>query len=118
MRERHSVYLLRRFDVAQYLDAIERFRVTETAMVPAMIFALLKSPLTSRERLRSLRFVWSAGSPLGPPIQAEFGALLSPEAKISQAWGLTEVGWIATLLWPDGDQPGSIGGALPGVTIR
>lgn len=118
MRERHSVYLLRRFDIAQYLDAIERFGTTETAMVPAMISALLNSPLTSRERLRSLRFVWSAGSLLGPPMQADLRALLSPEAKISQSWGLTEAGWVTTLLWPDGDQPGSVGRALPGVTIR
>lgn len=109
---------MRRFDIALYLEAIERFKITETAMVPAMIAAVLKSPQATPETLGSLCYVWSAGSPLRQAIQRDFRALLAPEAKISQVWGLTEAGWISTLFWPEGDEPGSVGRVLPGVSIR
>ena len=109
---------MRRFDIAQFLESIERFGVTETAMVPAMVVALLKSPLTKKEGLESLRYMWTAGSPLRRSTQTEFQTLLSPEAKISQVWGMTETGWASALFWPEGDDTGSVGRALPGLSIK
>ena len=112
------MYLMRRFDLKQYLDLIERFAVTETAMVPAMIYAVLKSPLATIEGLKSLRYIWSAASPLRKSTQEAFQALLSPKAKISQVWGLTEVGWATAMFWPEGDDSGSVGRPIPVLTVR
>ena len=118
LRERHPMYLMRRFDIKQYLEAIEHFAVTETALVPAMIYGILKSPLATKQVLKSLRYLWSAGSPLRESTQKDFQALLSPEAKISQVWGLTEVGWATASFWPDGNNSGSVGRPIPGLTVR
>ena len=112
------MYLMRRFDMKQYIESIGRFSITETAMVPAMIYGILKSPLATEERLKSLRYMWSAGSPLRKSTQEDLQALLSPQAKISQVWGLTEVGWATALFWPEGDNSGSVGRAIPGLEVR
>ncbi|CAF9923812.1 MAG: hypothetical protein HETSPECPRED_005426 [Heterodermia speciosa] len=118
LRERHSMYLMRRFDMKQYLEIMKRFSITETAMVPAMIYGILKSPLATKEVLNSLRYMWCAGSPLRKSTQEDLQALLSPEAKISQVWGLTEVGWATALFWPEGDNSGSVGRPIPGLDVR
>lgn len=36
LREGHTVYLMRRFEVKHFVECISRFGITETAVVPAM----------------------------------------------------------------------------------
>lgn len=67
IREQQSVYLMRRFELALYLDSIKEYGITETPMVPAMIIALLMSPLTKRENLQSLRYIWCGAHHRGVP---------------------------------------------------
>ena len=109
---------MRRFDIQHFLEAIERFRITELFMVPPMIVALLMSPLTQRELLQSIRYLWSGGAPLRSLIQCQMQALLSPEAKVSQVWGMTESGWTTCFSWPEGDETGSVGRALPSMEMK
>lgn len=112
-----TVYLMRRFDTKQFVEDIEKFHITETPMVPAMIVAILNSPITQRKHLQSLRYVWSAGSPLRASTQAEFKSLLAPEAKVSQVWGMTETGWALFFSWPEGDDTGSVGRVMDGMGV-
>lgn len=109
---------MRRFELKLYLDSIKDYEITETAMVPAMVIALLMSPLTKRENLKSLRYIWCGGSPLRSPTQMDFQALLAPEAKITQAWGMTETGWCIVFFWPEADDTGSVGRILPGMSMK
>ena len=118
IREQQSVYIMRRFELKLYLDSIKNFDITESPMVPAMIIAILNSPLTRREGLQSLRYIWCGGSPLRSCTQADFQALLSPEARVTQVWGMTETGWCIVFFWPEGDDTGSIGRILPGMRMR
>ena len=115
IRYHETVYLMRRFDTKQFVEDIERFQITEIPMVPAMIVAILTSPVTKKEHLRSLRYVWSAGSPLRASTQAEFRSLLAPEAKLSQVWGMTETGWALFFAWPEDDDTGSVGRIMQGM---
>ena len=109
---------MRRFELKLYLDSIKDYAITETPMVPAMVIALLMSPLTKSEDLQSLRYIWCGGSPLRSSTQADFQALLAPEAKVTQVWGMTETGWCIMLFWPEGDDTGSIGKILPGMEMK
>lgn len=118
LREQHSVYMMRRFDLKQYLDAIEKFHITEIPMVPTMMVSILTSPLTRKDALESLRFILVGGSPLRYSTQADFQTLLSPEAKITQAWGMTETGWTTALFWPHSDDTGSVGRTLPSMSMK
>lgn len=87
-------------------------------MVPAMIVALLKSPLTHEDGLRFLRFIRTTGSPIRRVDQTEFQALLSLAAKFAQVWGMTETGWASLLFWPERDDTGSVGRPLPRLSIK
>ncbi len=83
-----------------------------------MIIALLISPLTKSENLQSLRYIWCRGSPLWSSTKADFQALLAPEAKVTQVWGMTETVWCIVFFWPEADDTGSIGRILPGVSMK
>ncbi len=115
IRYHETVYLMRRFDTKQFVEDIERFHITEIPVVPAMIVAILNSPVTKKRHLQSLRYVWSAGSPLRASTQAEFKSLLASEAKLSQVWGMTETGWALFFSWPEGDDTGSVGRIMDGM---
>lgn len=109
---------MRRFDVKRYIDAVGRFSITECPMVPTLMISILMSPLATRKALQSIRYVWVSGSTMRSSTQAAFQALLSPEAKISQAWGMTETGWTTTSFWPIGDNTGGVGKTLPGMRMK
>ncbi|KAK4695400.1 hypothetical protein P7C71_g2338, partial [Lecanoromycetidae sp. Uapishka_2] len=94
------------------------YAITELPLVPAMMIAILMSPLTKRENLQTLRFIWCGGSPLRSSTQADFQALLAPEAKVTQAWGMTETGWCSVFFWPESDNTGSVGRILPGMDMK
>lgn len=109
---------MRRFELKPYLEHLVEFQITETAMVPAMMIAVLMFPGEKRETLQTLRFVWCGGAPLRSSTQADFQALLSPDAKVTQAWGMTETGWCCVFFWPEGDDTGSVGRILPGMSMK
>lgn len=109
---------MRRFDLKQYLHAIEKFQITDIPLVPTMVVSILTSPLTTKKALESLRFIVVGGSPLRYSTQADFQALLSPEAKITQGWGMTETGWTTALFWPHSDDTGSVGRTFPSMSMK
>ncbi|KAL8937774.1 MAG: hypothetical protein Q9216_004252 [Gyalolechia sp. 2 TL-2023] len=109
---------MRRFELGSYLRSICRFQITEIAMVPTMLIAVLNSPLTKKEDLRSLRSVWVGGSPLRSSTQKDFQALLHPDALVTQVWGMTETGWTTLLFWPESDDTGSVGRLLPNMSSK
>ena len=112
------MYLMRKFEVSHFVDCISRFQITETAVVPAMLISILNAENARPNTLASLRYIWSAGSPLRHSTQANFQVLLNREAKIVQVWGMTELGWGTAFFWPEGDDTGSVGRALPGMNIK
>jgi len=118
LREAVTTYIMRRFDLARYVAFIKEYNITETPMVPAMINSIVKSTLISESSLQSLRLVWSAGAVLDEKLQDQLYRLLEPSARVVQVWGMTEVGYITTFLYPENDHTGSVGRLLPGVEAR
>ena len=113
-------YLMPRFQQTEFLDTIERFQVTETALVPPILLKFLSSPSKRlQEQLSSLRTVWCGGAPLDGQVQeTAIQRLLRPHARIVQVWGLTESGWLSTFKYPERDVTGSVGRLLPGYKAR
>jgi acyl-CoA synthetase (AMP-forming)/AMP-acid ligase II len=58
-----------RFDLEQFLDAIQEHRVTTTIVPPPITSALAKHPLVDRYDLSSLRLLITGGAPLGAEVQ-------------------------------------------------
>jgi fatty-acyl-CoA synthase len=114
-----SAVLMDEFKAEPFLQAIDRFGVTTTALVPTMLHRVLAlgPEVLGRYHTRSLRAIFSMGAPLPAPLAIEamdrFGDVLY------NLYGATEFG-IVTLATPKDlrEAPGTIGRKIPGTEIR
>ena len=108
-----------RFDAEELLALIERHRITHLHMVPTMFVRLLALPEAARRRhdLSSLVFVAHGSAPCPPDVKKQMIDWWGP--IIHEYYAMTEIGistctssaeWLA--------HPGSVGRALPGVSIK
>jgi len=109
LRFGHTTYVMRKFDQAQYLGAIQRLNITETAMPPPLIMRFQEMPETERAMLKSIRQVWCGGAPISAEVQNKALEMFAPGARIVQVWGMTETGWLTTFRYPESDTTGSVG---------
>ncbi len=93
-----SVVGMERFDPAEFLDLVERFRVQWVAMVPTMMSRVAKLPEEVRRArdVSSLETVWHTAAPIPPWLKLFWIDWLGPE-KIWEMYGGTE-GFASTLL--------------------
>jgi long-chain acyl-CoA synthetase len=108
--------LLRWFDPAQVLQLIEEHRVTITALVPAMMVALLDHPDLPRRDMSSLRWVISGAAPLPLDLLRRFEDAF--DCTVLQGYGLSESTAQCAVNTPEHNRPGSVGRPLPGVDVR
>jgi acyl-CoA synthetase (AMP-forming)/AMP-acid ligase II len=114
-----SAVLMDEFKAEPFLQAVDRFGVTTTALVPTMLHRVLGlgPEVLGRYHTRSLRAIFSMGAPLPAPLALEamdrFGDVLY------NLYGATEFG-IVTLATPKDlrEAPGTIGRKIPGTEIR
>jgi long-chain acyl-CoA synthetase len=112
---------MRSFSPGKALELVQRHRVTQVALVPAMLQMLLHERGASPEALASLRKVIYGGAPISEGLLAQASARL--RAEFVQLYGLTESGNTALCLPPDGHRPGSslrisAGRPYPGFAVR
>ena len=115
-----STHFLRRFELRSFVNAVDRFQITDVAVVPPIIAELIHQEEMTKfpySPLQSLRYVICAGADLPQVAQSSLYAWLSPKAVIAQCYGTTESGWI-TLFGPtEKDTSGSIGRLMPNVEL-
>jgi acyl-CoA synthetase (AMP-forming)/AMP-acid ligase II len=106
-----------RFDVAQFLELIERYRITATIVVPPIVLALAKHPAVDDADLRSLRLVGCGAAPLGAALQQAAAERIG--CPVLQGWGMTEM-VAGGAIWRLGTPivPGAAGMLFPGVDAR
>jgi fatty-acyl-CoA synthase len=111
--------LMSEFNPLSFLESVERFGVTTTAVVPTMLHRVLAlgTGELHKHDTRSLRAIFCGGAPLSGPLAWEamdhFGDILF------NFYGATETG-LVTLAKPADLRaaPGTIGKALPRTEIR
>jgi acyl-CoA synthetase (AMP-forming)/AMP-acid ligase II len=118
IRYGEPLYIQARFQLDQYLNAIHRFKITDTIMSPPMVFAINRSSLPVQEMLQSIRYIACGGERLTPEPQQEFYKHLSPNAVFSQIWGMTEIGAVTLFKYPERDFSASVGRMLPGCELK
>lgn len=114
-----TVVVMDEFKPESFLQLVDRYKVSTTAVVPTMLHRILDLPTEVKRKYnaRSLRAVFSGGAPLPAPLAIdfmdEFGDVLF------NFYGATETG-LVTLAKPADlrNAPGTIGKALPGNDIR
>ena len=113
------------FDPVAVLATIERHRVTDTMLIPIMIQVMIDHPQRAEHDLSSLQQLSYGGSPIPRPVLDRARKAL-PGASFIQAYGMTEVAGVATLLLPadhedDGSHPDRLssgGRAAPHAEVR
>jgi long-chain acyl-CoA synthetase len=108
-----------RFDAAELLALIERHRITHLHMVPTMFVRLLALPEATRRRhdLSSLRFVTHGSAPCPPEVKRRMIDWWGP--ILHEYYAMTEIGIVAASTSAEwSEHPGSVGRAVPGVTVR
>jgi long-chain acyl-CoA synthetase len=100
----HSV-IVRDIDPASVLALIERHRITETFVVPAVLMFLLATPELATTDVSSLRTVFYGAAPISEDVLVRSIAALG--CDFAQVYGLTETtGAITSLLPGDHDPDG------------
>ena len=114
-----TAVLMDEFKPEPFLELVERYSVTSTAMVPTMLHRVMELPEEVRNRYdtRSLRIVFAGGAPLPAPLAIDFMDTFGD--VVYEFYGATETG-LVTLAKPEDLRaaPGTIGKAIPGNDIR
>jgi acyl-CoA synthetase (AMP-forming)/AMP-acid ligase II len=104
-----TIVTMPRFEMTQFLDVLERHRVTRAHIAPPVVLGLAKVPGVEGREL-ALRVVISGAAPLDADTAARAGERLG--APIRQGYGMTEASPVTHIAADDalGDQdPGAIG---------
>jgi 4-coumarate--CoA ligase len=105
-----------RFDLAAFLDAIQRYRVTIAFVVPPIVLALAKHPSVGNFDLSSLRLLMSGAAPLGADVAAEAQARI--KVPVIQGYGMTELSPVSHLSVAGATPAGSVGQLAPNTEAR
>jgi long-chain acyl-CoA synthetase len=107
-----ATYILRpQFDPVDYIETIEREKVTHVMMVPAQIIAMMASPNFRPKALASLEMILTLGAPLHMEHKEALNQALP--GRFYELYGLTE-GFVTVLDKYDYGQKGkSVGSPLP-----
>jgi len=112
------------FAVEKLVDTIDAKQITIVTLVPTMVQRMLDHADSAGANLGSLRSVGYGSAPMPQPVVARLAELL-PDVTLRQAYGMTELGPVATVLRDedhrDRDHPerrGSVGKAAMHAEVR
>lgn len=112
-----SIVIFSMFNVEDVCKAIEKHRVKGFNAVPAMIHAMLMSPITEKYDLSSLERIGSGSAPI--PVALIEGFKKKFNVDIMEGYGLSEAApVVATHRKSMPIKPGSVGVPLPGVEVK
>jgi long-chain acyl-CoA synthetase len=92
--------IIKAFSPGAVAQAVERFRVTDVLLVPTMIQMFVDQPGIEEWDLSSLRQILYGASPISEALLDRAMARL-PGVRFVQAYGMTELSPIATVLMPE-----------------
>jgi len=116
LRNGSPTYIMPRFHGPIFIEALQKYEITHTVVVPPILMALSKCSMND---LQCLRRVYTGGSCATDGMQNQLYVKLSSKARIVQVYGMTEVGWACTT-WSEDSQErtGSVGSPVPNTTLR
>ncbi len=111
-----SVYYIPRFQPAAVIQAIREKGMSVTMMIASMYSALLHTKRGGPEDFKSLEYAVSGGEALQDAVYHEFKKRFGVE--ILQGYGMSEAAPVVSLNVPWENRVGTVGRAIPGVTVR
>jgi acyl-CoA synthetase (AMP-forming)/AMP-acid ligase II len=117
LRAGATIVTMPRFDLGQFLELIERHRVTRAYVVPPIALALAKDPAVDGRDLSSVGTIMSGAAPLGAELIGRVSERIG--CDVIQGYGLTETSPVTHVIRLAGEnRPGTIGQALPSTECR
>jgi long-chain acyl-CoA synthetase len=107
------VVIARRYDSAEVLGLLRAERPTVLWILPAALFALVRSGQATRKDFSSLRLCVSGGDKVPTDLAREFEDFTGK--RIQECYGMTEVGMITFAAART--RSGSLGGPVPGMVL-
>ncbi|KAF7362910.1 hypothetical protein MVEN_00641900 [Mycena venus] len=82
--------ILEKWNTAQYLKTIAKYRATDLTLIPSVIHQLVNHPDIETADLSSVRSVISGAAYLPPELTAQMKSVLNEDAVVHQGYGLSE----------------------------
>lgn len=107
-----------RFDLEQFLQLMQDYKITRAYLVPPIVLALAKHPLVDKYDLSSLKVVLSGAAPLSAAVTQACADRLN--CVMCQGYGMTEMSPVTHM---DSEDPskiklGAIGFLIPNTTAK
>jgi acyl-CoA synthetase (AMP-forming)/AMP-acid ligase II len=118
LRTGATVVTLPRFDLEEFLGALQDYEINIVPVVPPIVLALSRTPLLDRFDLSKLKTLHCGAAPLS--VEVASAACERLGVRISYGYGMTELSPLSHLTYPSGDseKPGSAGYCLPNTTCK
>ncbi|KAK3166947.1 hypothetical protein OEA41_010072 [Lepraria neglecta] len=113
-----QVINLPKFEIGQYLNAIQKFHINTLFLVPPIVIAMAKNkPVLDKFDLKSVRQIFTGAAPLGGETADELQRQY-PSWKVRQGYGLTETSTVICSTPVDDIFFGSCGSLLPAAQAK
>jgi acyl-CoA synthetase (AMP-forming)/AMP-acid ligase II len=118
LRKGATCVTMPRFDLEQYLELVQRYRITRLYVVPPIALALAKHPLVARYDLSSVGGVGCGAAPLDEAVEQAVADRLG--RFVAQGYGMTEATVVIAVSEQreGGWKRGSVGRLLPNMEAR
>jgi len=113
-----TIVTMPRFDMVQFLELVQKHKVTRVNLVPPILVGLAKHPIVDQYDLSSLVELFSGAAPLGEALADEVKERLN--CRVVQGYGLTEtspVTHVYNTTLTDTDKLSSVGPAIPNTEV-
>ncbi|NUM44418.1 MAG: 4-coumarate--CoA ligase family protein [Anaerolineales bacterium] len=113
-----TVITMPRFDMEQFLQLVQQYKISRAHLVPPIVLGLTKHPIVDKYDLSSLKVIISGAAPLGADLTQACAARL--KCIVKQGYGLTETSPVTHVDVDDSSKikPGSVGQPIPNTEVR
>ena len=104
IKQGRRAYVMRRFEVKEFLHHHAKYQITETFTVPPIVVSIVRSGLADPQStnydplcsMKSVRNASTGATACSPEVLQRYQRLLADDATVSQSWGMTETTSAAT----------------------
>ena len=115
-----TTYILSSYTLTKLLSTIHRYKITDLVVVPTVAASFAKSAFDLKNMLSSLERIFSSSAYMGRDKAREFKRVLtSPNVRLQQGWGMTEITGAGTIFPPTEESDGvNVGYLCPNMEAR
>jgi len=113
-----TIVVMPRFELEQFLEAMQTYKITRAHLVPPVILALAKQAVIDNYDLSKLKLIMSGAAPLGEKLTAACCERLN--CLIKQGYGMTESSPVTHMCSEDAEKIkyGSVGQCIPNTVCK